>query len=300
MEKTVGYTYMHEHTTIDLSRIKGDQDTNLNCFNETVAEFKKLYDLGVRNIVDATNMGMNRDIDYVKKVAAESGINIVFATGFYKDPFLPDFVDSSTTEELAQMMINEIEIGIEDSGVKASFIGEIGSSLDSFTKNEQKVFDASVIAAKKTGVLISTHTTLGKLGLQQAHYFIEMGLDPKKVVIGHQDLSGNLDEIIEIIELGFTVGFDTIGKNNYFPDETRAEYIKTLQDKDLLDRVVLSMDITRKSNLEYQDGIGYAYLIETFLDILRKHGVSEDSINMMLIKNPKRLLGEVIKWKLFL
>ncbi len=293
--KTIGYTYMHEHTTIDLSRIKGDQDTNLNCFQETVNEYKKLYDLGVRNILDVTNIGMIRDIDYVERVSKASKINIIHSTGFYKDPFLPDFVKTKTVEQLAQMMIDEIEVGIENTGVKAHCIGEIGSSLEAFTESEQKVFDAAVIAAKKTNALISTHTTLGKLGLKQAHYFIEKGIDPKRVVIGHQDLSGDLDEITKIIELGFTVGFDTVGKNNYFPDETRAEYIKTLQDKDLLDRVVLSMDITRKSNLEYQDGIGYAYLIETFLDILRKHGVSKDSINMMLIKNPKRLLGEVIK-----
>ena len=38
-----GITYMHEHTTIDLSRSKNIDDTNLNCFDETVEEFKKLY-----------------------------------------------------------------------------------------------------------------------------------------------------------------------------------------------------------------------------------------------------------------
>jgi len=38
---------MHEHTTIDLSRLKNIDDTNLNCFDETVEEFKKL---GVENI----------------------------------------------------------------------------------------------------------------------------------------------------------------------------------------------------------------------------------------------------------
>ncbi|MEA4830793.1 MAG: phosphotriesterase-related protein, partial [Enterococcus thailandicus] len=29
-----GITYMHEHTTIDLSRLKNIDDTNLNCFEE--------------------------------------------------------------------------------------------------------------------------------------------------------------------------------------------------------------------------------------------------------------------------
>lgn len=37
-----GITYMHEHTTIDLSRLKNTDDTNLNCFDETVSEYKKM------------------------------------------------------------------------------------------------------------------------------------------------------------------------------------------------------------------------------------------------------------------
>ena len=68
---------MHEHTTVDLSRIKGDQDTNLDCFDETVNEFKKLYEYGVRNILDVTNHGMGRNLEYVKKVENVTGIRIL-------------------------------------------------------------------------------------------------------------------------------------------------------------------------------------------------------------------------------
>ncbi|HZJ85865.1 MAG TPA: hypothetical protein VFC83_01970 [Erysipelotrichaceae bacterium] len=294
MKRNKGYTYMHEHTTIDLSRIKNDKDTNLNCFDETVNEYKKLYDLGVRNILDLTTIGMERNIDYVKKVAQESGINILLSTGFYKEPFLPDYVSEKSVEDLAQIMIDEITVGISDTEVKACCIGEIGTSLKEMTSLEKKIFDASVLAAKETGVFISTHTTLGKLGLEQAQYFLDQGLDPSQVIIGHQDLCEDLDQIINIINLGFTVGFDTIGKNNYFPDEKRAEFIKVLQDKDLISNVVLSMDITRKSNLEYMGGIGYSYLIESFLPLLKSKGVSEESIEKMLITNPQRFLEKVI------
>ena len=64
-----GITYMHEHTTINLSRLKNTDDTNLNCFDETVSEYKKMYIKGVRNIVDVTNMDMRRNPEYVQKVA---------------------------------------------------------------------------------------------------------------------------------------------------------------------------------------------------------------------------------------
>lgn len=64
-----GYTYAHEHTTIDLSSLKKVEDTNLNCFKQTIEEYKELYDKGVRNVIDVTVRGMKRNPEYVKKVA---------------------------------------------------------------------------------------------------------------------------------------------------------------------------------------------------------------------------------------
>ena len=59
MMAEVGYTLMHEHTTIDLSGVKQDADCRLDCHDETVREYRRLYELGVRTIVDVTNKGMD-------------------------------------------------------------------------------------------------------------------------------------------------------------------------------------------------------------------------------------------------
>lgn len=286
-----GITLMHEHTSIDLSRIKGDDDTNLNCKEATIKEFSELYDYGVRNIVDVTNMGMGRDPEYVREVAEKSGINIIQSTGFYKEPFLPDFVYDMDIDELADLIAKEIEEGIEDTGIKAQVIGEIGTSKDKIEAMEEKIFMASIKAHKKTGAIISTHTSLGTMALDQADMFIKEGVDPAKVVIGHQDLCGNLDQIKKLINLGFYVSFDTIGKNNYFPDVTRAEYLLDLQENNMLDRIFFSMDITRKSNLKYKGGIGYTYLFTDFIPLIKKSGISQESIDKILIYNPRRIFG---------
>lgn len=287
-----GITLIHEHTTIDLSRIKNDPDTFLNCFEETVEEYKELYKHGVRNIVDVTAKGMGRDVDYVQKVAQLSNINIVHATGFYKEPFLPEFVYEYSVEELANWMINEIENGIESSGILPGVIGEIGTSKNVFEPMERKVFEASVIAAKKTNTVISTHTTLGTMALEQAEFFIQNGIDPKTVIIGHQDLCGDFNQIESLIDQGFNVAFDTIGKNNYFPDDTRIEYLKRLQDSNKLSGITLSLDITRKSNFAYKGGIGYSYLFTTFIPEMLKQGITQESIDLMLIDNPQRIFKE--------
>ncbi len=84
-----GITYIHEHTTIDLSEVKENEDCRLDAFELTVAEYRGLYERGVRNIIDVTNTGMGRNIPYVEKVAQATGINIVHATGYYQEMCLP-------------------------------------------------------------------------------------------------------------------------------------------------------------------------------------------------------------------
>lgn len=281
-----GITYMHEHTTIDLSRIKNIDDTNLNCFEETIKEFKDLYNKGVRNIVDVTNLDMRRNPLYVQKVAEESGINIIQATGFYTEKFLPEFVVDWTAKELGNLMVQEIENGIADTNIKAEIIGEIGSSKDGWTTNEKKIFEASVIAHKETGKPLSTHTTLGTYGHEQVAFFKKNNIHLSSVVIGHVDLSGNLDYVLKMLDQGVYVEFDTIGKENYQPDALRVEMLKGIEQRGLIDKVFLSMDITRKSNMKYMNGIGYSYLLDTFVPMMKEAGISENAIEKMLIRNP--------------
>ena len=284
-----GYTLMHEHTTIDLSGVKKDMDCRLDCYDETVKEYHRLHELGVGTIVDVTCDGMGRNPEYVSRVEEETGVHIVQSTGFYKEPFLPERIYGSTVEQLAQWMIGEVTKGIEN-GPRAGMIGEIGTSKNVMTDEERKVFDAAILAAEETKAPIYTHTTLGTCGLEQALYLRRSSLDLSRVVIGHMDLSGDLDYIRRVLATGVTIGFDTVGKKAYLPDETRVEFLKALEAEGMLGQVVLSMDLTRKSHLAYKGGIGYSYLIETFLPMHKEAGIAEESIQKMLVDNPKRIL----------
>jgi len=286
-----GYTLMHEHLTIDLSKIKKDPDTILDNNDDTIAEFKELYKNGVRNILDVTNTGMGRDEAAITRIMKETKINIITSTGFYKDPFLPDNFEEKTVNELANEMINEITNGYKNSSLKPRCIGEIGTSKNMMTENEEKLFLASCKAQKETNALIYTHTTLGTYALEQIAFFEKQKIDLSKIIIGHVDLTGDKDYIVSLINKGVNVGFDTIGKVNYMKDEVRASILKHIQDINKIDQVVLSLDITRKSHFKNKGGIGYNYLFTNFIPLLRTYGLTEESINKMLKDNPNRLLG---------
>ena len=96
------------------------------------------------------------------------------------------------------------------------------------------------------------------------------GVDPHRIVIGHVDLCEDINYIKEVLKTGVTIGFDTIGKNNYLPDEKRIAHLLELEKTGYTSQVVLSEDLTRKSHLAFKGGIGYAYLFESFLPAARK------------------------------
>lgn len=138
---------------------------------------------------------------------------------------------------------------------------------------------------------ITTHTTLGKLGLKQIALFEKNAVDLERVIIGHLDLNSDMDYYLRILDKGCYIGFDTIGKNSYQPDSIRADSLYKLMEKGYGDRVVLSLDITRKSHLKRYGGYGHSYIVESFIPMLLKTGVSQKDIDMMLIENPKHLFG---------
>ncbi|GAA0732736.1 phosphotriesterase-related protein [Clostridium oceanicum] len=285
-----GITFHHEHVTIDLSGVKKNDDCNVNCFDETATEFKELKSKNVNNIIDVTNRGIGRNIEYILKMEKETGMNILCSTGYYKEPFFPKEVYDLSEKELSKTMIKEITCGIENTEIKADVIGEIGTSKDKITESEKKVFKASSMAHVETGNPIVTHTTLGTFGLEQIEIFNSYGVNLDKVIISHVDLTGDLEYILRLIDKGVNVAFDTIGKENYKPDKLRVDLLKEICRRGLSERVLMSMDITRKSNLKTRGGIGYSYLIDNFIPKLKEAGLTSKEIDNMTKNNIRRII----------
>ncbi len=284
-------TYMHEHMTIDLSGVKNNIDCKLNDFEKTKKELLRLKELGVTRIVDVTNIGMGRNVEFIMRLEKETGIEILMSTGYYKEPFFPEEVEKLSIEKLEEKLINDIKIGIDGTNKKAIFIGEIGTGFEKITSLEEKVFIVASRVQKKTGVYISTHTSLGKLGHEQLDIIEKNGGILEKVILGHTDLSKDIHYIENLLKRGVYISFDTIGKINYLSEEKRIEYIKYLCDRGWENKILLSVDLTRQSHLKDNDGIGYSYLIEKFVPKLVENGIGLEKVEKFLVKNPKKILG---------
>ena len=283
-----GYTWVHEHLHIDLSGFKNNLDCRLDQYDLICQEMKDLRALGVSNIIEMTNRYMGRNPQFMLDLMRETGINVVACTGYYQNAFFPEHVAAHSVEQLAQEMVDEIVIGIDGTELKAGIIAEIGSSEGVITPLEEKVFIAAARAHIETGRPISTHTSFSTMGVEQLVLLQAHGVDLSRVTVGHCDLKDNLDNILRMIELGAYVQFDTIGKNNYYPDEKRIAMLHAIRDRGLLSHVMLSMDITRRSHLKANGGNGYDYLLTTFIPQLRQSGFSQADVDTMLRDNPSQ------------
>lgn len=277
-------TYSHEHMVIDLSKQKNNEDCYLNVYEEALDELYDLKNKGVTRIVDCSNRGMGVDWEICRKIEAETGIEILLSTGYYKDPFYPDEVRENTVEELADIMLDELNNG-------ATLIGEIGTSKDEMTDSERKVFEAAVIAHKKSNAVILTHTTLGTYAREQIDFFKSHDVNLNKVILSHCALADDYELLLDLAESGVYLAFDTIGKLNYLSDERHIEFILGLVDAGYSDQILMSMDLTRKSHLLKNGGNGFAYLLDTFVPRLLANGMDSNVLSKILSANFSRVLG---------
>lgn len=281
-----GGTYVHEHLHIDLSSFKNNIDCRLDCYDLICEEMKALVASGVSNIVEMTNRYMGRNASFMLDLMRDSGINILASTGYYQQDFYPPHVATRSAQQLAQEMIDEIEQGIDGTSLRAAVIAEIGSSENQITPDERKVFHAAALAHLATGRPISTHTSFSTMGLEQLQLLMGYGVAAERIVIGHCDLRDQFDTLLRIADSGAFIQFDTIGKNNYYPDEKRVATLMALKQRGLLGQVMLSMDITRRSHLSANGGPGFRYLIDVFVPMLRQAGMNQQDIDQLLRHNP--------------
>ena len=89
---------------------------------DAIAKLRAVREAGITTIVDPTAPGLGRNIPRIQRVAAEVDLNIVVATGIYAFLQLPNFLSYRPTAAIAEFFVREIEVGIDNTGVKAAFL----------------------------------------------------------------------------------------------------------------------------------------------------------------------------------
>jgi len=305
---SMGFTLTHEHvressagvpyTYPELLDHEDDVARGVARLNEAAAE-------GVGTIVNVTTLDLGRDMRLLKEVAERVELNIVPATGLWRD--IPRHVGlGSTVERLAGAFIREIEVGIEGTGIKAGVI-KVATDVEQITEEgltrpNDLVLRAAARACNHTGVPIATHTAaLAKAGNYQVAVFEEEGVDLQRVCIGHSNDTDDMDYLTGILRKGCYLGMDRYpgGRSGGLNWEERTQVVKRLVDLGFAGQVTLSHDFggSRPALPEVVEmrkaynPDGYCFVVRRVLPRLRELGVSEKDIHTMTVDAPRRLFG---------
>ena len=130
---SLGVTLMHEHVfVLDIELLQnypeewGSEEKRIA---DAIARMNELKATGVDTIVDLTVTGLGRYIPRIQRIAAETELNIVVATGIYTYNELPHYFHyrgpntiTGGAEPLIDMFVRDITKGIADTGVKAAIL----------------------------------------------------------------------------------------------------------------------------------------------------------------------------------
>jgi phosphotriesterase-related protein len=330
---SLGKTLMHEHIFIDISKLfmepSGENEkrmayekvkldnlywVRLHVFNNldnlrltdeelAIREVLLFKSAGGKTITHVTPCGeLGRNPQGLARIAKKTGLNIIMGTGYYVSFLQPPELASRTEQEIADEMVKEIRIGVEDTGIRAGIIGEIGCSAP-LDESERKVLRSCAGAQRRTGAPIYLHPSPGDdLVLEDVRVLKDAGADLERVIVGHIDIQ-DYDSVTcrRLMDQGCYIGFDSFGLEGFL-DVPRRGYVEA-SDVKRIDRILgfikqgyinhllISQDVGTRERLTSFAGTGYAHILRDVIPIMNFKGMSEEQIDTLLIKNPGRVLA---------
>ena len=297
----LGFTLSHEHvivTSAGIQYVYPEFIDRAGSIERGIADLRTAYSEGLRTIIDVSTIDLGRDIRLLEQVSRESGVNIICATGTWRD--IPRVFWTSTPDMIAPLYIREIEEGIENTGIKAGII-KVANDMGGVTDEGEIILRAAARAQKATDVPISTHTWAPeRVGEQQVAIFEEEGVDLNRVYVGHSNDTTDTEYLIGLLERGVWIGRDRYPgrKTELTPDwEGRTETAWKLIQAGWSRRIMLGHDWSVTLSIASQkmqeqrhkhNPDGYLFITRRVIPRLKELGATDEDINNIFISNPRR------------
>src|SRR3982074_2826031 len=299
----LGFTLTHEHIFTASAGV-------FPTYPELFGDFEKLAEEaasvlsearagGVATIVDLSTLDLGRDIRFLADVSRRTGVNIIAATGIWRD--IPRALWNRNPDEIAALFVREIEQGIEGTGIKAGII-KVANDAEGVTREGEIILRAAARAATQTGVRVSTHSYApGRVGEQQVAIFEDERFDLNQLYIGHSNDSTDLDYLLGLTRKGVWLGMDRHQTSvPVGPDaEGRAQTLAALIKAGVGDRLMVSHDWSVLGVSRTSDPLasrkfhpdGWLYAKRKLFPRLLELGISPAQIDALNNDNPRRFLG---------
>lgn len=296
--KDLGFTLSHEHVLVsagnDLRHYPWRFDMARTRAN-AVRELSEAKAGGVTAIIDLTTPDLGRNVSYIRDVASETGMHVIVATGIWRD--VPRSFWERDLDEIADIFVHEIEVGIDDTGIKAGAI-KVANDAEGVTPEGERILRGAARACKRTGTPISTHHWAPKeVGRRQVEIFQEEGAPMDRICIGHSADSTDADYIEDLLNAGVYISMDRYPGTPPRPNwEQRNATLKQLIDRGWTEKLMVGHDHAPQAVLngapetDHQP-TRYLHLATVALPALRAQGVSEETVHTITHEVPQKFLA---------
>ena len=303
----LGITITHEHLLIDMTVDPPDpSDKKWQCFvkqrfGEGKREVAQYANAGGGTIVDTSNIGIHRNPLALAELSRDTGVHIVMGGGYHFEPYHPEGFSSRSIDDIADEIIRDVQVGLDESGIRCGIIGEVGCSWP-WTDVEKRSVSAAVAAQQTTGAPLLIHPGLDqKAPVEIAEFIDREGGDLTRTVMSHVDLRIAERSILhELAATGIYIEFDTFGFESAPQqpspepptptDPERIGMVEWLIEEEFTEQIVLAHDLyTRERRREF-GGHGIQHIPTTVVDQMKLQGITQAQIDTMLIENPRRVL----------
>lgn len=286
----MGTTLIHEHFLVDFigaDKIEHNRWNKDEVVKKVLPYLREVKKYGVKTIFDCTPAFLGRDVVLLKRIADESGFQIVTNTGYYGavgNKYLPSWAFTETHEELAKRWIAEFENGIENTGIKPGFI-KIGVGESHLSELHRKIVQAAAVTHLKTGLTICSHTGPAVPAFEEIELLQKLKVAPSAFVWTHAQAEQDRTLHVKAAKLGAWISLDGIGWGDV---EKYAACIDNLRSAGLLKKVLIAHDAGWYKPGEKEGGnfIGYTKIFEELFPLLKVRGFTESNLKQLLVKNP--------------
>jgi len=297
----LGTTLVHEHLRLHSSPVDVefphlyDEDA---VYRRATEAASGLVAQGVKTICDPSCMYHGRDIGFVKRVADETGLQVVPCTGIYTYSQLPPYFQHRDEDHMAEVFAHDVEVGIQGTEIKAAFL-KCAVDEPGLTDDVEKVLRAAARASQRTGrpMMVHSHPRTRR-GLEIMGVLDEEGVDPGRVQIAHTGDTDDLDYIEELLARGPFIGMDRYGTEIFLPDDRRDVTLLTLLERGHADRMFISADACAEFDWFPPELIEQmapnwksTYIFDGVVPRLREAGMTDDQLEQMTVTNVKVWLG---------
>jgi len=315
---SLGVTLMHEHILNDCScwwhkptdparQHLADGPVRMDILSDdeqlAIEELGEFVDVGGNSVIDPTCRGIGRDPIALTRIAKATGLNIIMGAGYYLQSSHPVALASMSIEDVADEIVREATLGVDNTDTRIGLIGEIGVSSD-FTAAEDKSLRGACRAQVRTGLPLMVHLPgWFRLAHQVLDIVEEEGADISHTVLCHMNPShSDTDYQRTLAERGAFIEYDMIGMDYFYADQQvqcpsddeSALALRKLADAGHLDRLLLSQDVFLKMMLSHYGGNGYAFVVRHFLPRLRRFGFGDQELHKLMQINPRRVFDATV------